>query len=188
MSPTSYQAAPPRVIDSTRLAALLQLPQFQVPDKCPIFRELWHGAVQIAQSVRPGRERKYLESLRRVHNFQLLAEVPFQQKVRVPGRTVLRGENEAHFPAANLDTKRVHDLNRNRNVSDCVLRFRRLDLAAPHSLTDANEFPKRVNVTDAQPAKFSRAHSSLNSQPVAWHQLTPTSSFVVRSSQVPQRA
>jgi len=25
MSPTSYQAAPPRVIDSTRLAALLQL-------------------------------------------------------------------------------------------------------------------------------------------------------------------
>jgi hypothetical protein len=98
-----------------------------------------------------------------VHNFQRLAEVPFQQKVGVPLRIVLRGENEAHFPAANLDTKRVHDLNRNRNVSDCALRFRRLDLAAPHSVTDANEFPKRVNVTDAQPAKFSRTHSSLNS-------------------------
>jgi SAM-dependent methyltransferase len=30
MSPTSYQAAPPRVIDTTRLAALLQPPQLQV--------------------------------------------------------------------------------------------------------------------------------------------------------------
>jgi hypothetical protein len=30
MSPTSYQAAPPRVIDTTRLAALLQLLQLQV--------------------------------------------------------------------------------------------------------------------------------------------------------------
>src|ERR1700747_456289 len=98
-----------------------------------------------------------------VHNFQLLAKVPFQQKVRVPRRTILRGEDEAHFPAANLDTKRVHDLNRNRNLSECVLRFRLLDLAAPHSLTDANEFPKRVNVTDTQPAKFTRTHSSFNS-------------------------
>jgi hypothetical protein len=32
MSPTSYQAAPPRVIDTTRLAVLLQPPPRQVPD------------------------------------------------------------------------------------------------------------------------------------------------------------
>ena len=32
MSPTSYQAAPPRAIDSTRLAALLQPHPRQAPD------------------------------------------------------------------------------------------------------------------------------------------------------------
>ena len=37
MSPTSYQAAPPRAIDTTRLATLLQPHSHQVPDKCPEF-------------------------------------------------------------------------------------------------------------------------------------------------------
>ena len=32
MSPTSYQAAPPRVIDTTRLAVLVQPQPRQVPD------------------------------------------------------------------------------------------------------------------------------------------------------------
>jgi hypothetical protein len=40
MSPTSYQAAPPRAIDITRLAAPSQPDPRQVPDTCP---EYWHA-------------------------------------------------------------------------------------------------------------------------------------------------
>src|SRR5579884_3946954 len=64
MSPTSYQAAPPRVIDITRLAALPQLDRRQVPDKCPKFRELWHADAQTALGVRPERGRRYSEWLK----------------------------------------------------------------------------------------------------------------------------
>src|SRR5258706_12303126 len=63
MSPTSYQAAPPRVIDTTLLAALLQIPQLQVPDKCPKFLALLHASAQIVPSVRPKHEHRYSEWL-----------------------------------------------------------------------------------------------------------------------------
>src|SRR5215831_7380872 len=46
MSPTSYQAAPPRVIDTTRVAALLQLPSRPRRD-CP---SATTSAGQLAQS------------------------------------------------------------------------------------------------------------------------------------------
>src|ERR1700733_11106528 len=61
MSPTSYQAAPPRVIDTTRLAALLQPHPIQVPDKCPEFE---HADVQIAPCAQPRRVRKCPEWLK----------------------------------------------------------------------------------------------------------------------------
>src|SRR6266853_1100645 len=61
MSPTSYQAAPPRAIDTTRLAALLQPHPHQVPDKCP---ELGHADAQTAPCVQPRRVRKCSELLK----------------------------------------------------------------------------------------------------------------------------
>ena len=61
MSPTSYQAAPPRAIDTTRLAALLQPHPHQVPDKCP---ELGHADAQTAPYVQPRRVRKCSELLK----------------------------------------------------------------------------------------------------------------------------
>jgi hypothetical protein len=51
MSPTSYQAAPPRIIDTTLLAALLQIAPLQVPDKCPKFQALWRAVFQTALEV-----------------------------------------------------------------------------------------------------------------------------------------
>src|SRR5258708_21653060 len=64
MSPTSYQAAPPRVIDTTLLVALLQILQPQVPDKCPKFLALLHAVSQIAPSARPKPEHRCSEWLK----------------------------------------------------------------------------------------------------------------------------
>src|SRR6266849_1198804 len=61
MSPTSYQAAPPRAIDNTRLAALLQPHSRQVPDKCP---EFGHADAQTAPCAQPRRACKCSELLK----------------------------------------------------------------------------------------------------------------------------
>src|SRR5207245_9415872 len=100
------------------------------------------------------------------HNPQLLAEVPFQQKIGVPRRAVLCCEDEAFLPAADVRTQCVHNLNRNRNVSDRILRLRRLNPSVPNGLTYTHEFPERVYVANTQSAKFTRTHSSLDRQPV----------------------
>src|ERR1700721_2388855 len=64
MSPTSYQAAPPRVIDTTPLAALPQLLPLQLSNYWAKFPELSPCAVQNAPSVRLERERRCSEWLR----------------------------------------------------------------------------------------------------------------------------
>jgi hypothetical protein len=73
-----------------------------------------------------------------VRNFQSPAEVPFQQKIRVPRRSVLCGEDEAFGAVPDVEAERIHNLKRNWNFPNCVLRLRALNLAAPYGPLNAH--------------------------------------------------
>lgn len=73
-----------------------------------------------------------------VRDLELPAEVPSQQKVGVPRSSILRGENEPVHPVADVFAEGVRNLNRNRDVSDCVLRLRYLDLPGVRSFSSDN--------------------------------------------------
>src|ERR1700687_5259150 len=77
MSPTSYQAAPPRAIDTTRLAPLLQPHSHQVPDKRPEFA---HADAQTAPYVWRRRGYKCSELLKCCR----VPESWTQQKLAIP--------------------------------------------------------------------------------------------------------
>lgn len=82
--------------------------------------------------------------------------MPFQNKVRIPRSAVLRGENESVSPVSNVGFERIHILKRDGHITNCVRRLRRLNLAAPNGFTDAKQSSVWVNVTNAEPAQFSR--------------------------------
>ncbi|PYU19000.1 MAG: hypothetical protein DMG30_25755 [Acidobacteria bacterium] len=69
-----------------------------------------------------------------VHNSQLLTKVPLQHKGSVPRCAVLHGEDKAFLPAADVRTQCVHNLNRNRNVSERVRVGRRFQPVFPDDL------------------------------------------------------
>jgi hypothetical protein len=89
-----------------------------------------------------------------VRNFQLPAQVPLQHKVSIPRRTVLRGEDESISPVSNVGSEFIHNLKWDGDFPNSVLRLRRLNLAAPHGLTDAKQFSVWVNVTNAKSTQF----------------------------------
>ncbi|MGC1606399.1 MAG: hypothetical protein WA748_12810, partial [Candidatus Acidiferrum sp.] len=93
-----------------------------------------------------------------VRNFQLPAQVSLQHKVRIPRRTVFRGEDEAFSPVSNVGFECIHNLKWDGDIANCVLRLRRLNLAAPNGLTNAKQSSVWVNVTNAKPTQFACPH------------------------------